>query len=237
MNMKNFSFCIFLCFSNAVQAIQEFIKESEDITVNTGDDVLLQCQVRNKAGECRWEKDGTPVGMHEDKYEWAGDVESGDCTIRVQEASEEYDTGVWQCQVTASDFTQKDTLISKGAFLSVRTPPTTVSLSVNNVTLASEAVLNGKAGDLIDLKCEAQGGNPTPSLIWSINNVNTSTDSTVIIRLEGGFKTTSSRISLPINKDDNLSEIVCIVLHPALQEVLVAKVTFNVLYPPQIVTP
>jgi hypothetical protein len=72
--------------------------------------------------------------------------------------------------------------------------------------------------------------------MWSINNVNKTTDSTVMIRSEDGFKTTSSIISLPINKDENLSEIVCRVLHPALQEVLVAKVTFNVLYPPQIVT-
>jgi hypothetical protein len=116
LNMKYFSFCICVCFSNSVKAIQEFINVSEDIIVNTGDDVLLQCQVRNMAGECRWEKDGTPVGMYQDKYEWAGDIEKGDCTIRVREASEEYDTGVWQCQVTASDFTQKDTLISKGAF-------------------------------------------------------------------------------------------------------------------------
>ena len=45
--------------------------------------------MRNKAGECRWDKDGTPVGMYEDKYEWAGDIEKGDFTIRVREASEE----------------------------------------------------------------------------------------------------------------------------------------------------
>ena len=74
MNMKYLPFCIFLCFSDAVQSIQEFITDSKDIIVNTGDDVLLPCLVRNKAGECRWEKDGTPVGMYEDKYEWAGNI-------------------------------------------------------------------------------------------------------------------------------------------------------------------
>ena len=167
---------------------------------------MLPCLARNKAGECRWEKDGTPVGMYEDKYEWAGDIEKGDCTITVREASEEYDTGVWQCQVTASDFTLKDTLISVGGFLSIRTQPDSVKLFVNDETLPSKAVFNVKAGALIDLKCEAEGGNPTPSLIWSINNVNTSTDSTIMIRSKCGLKTTSSRMSLPINKDDNLSE-------------------------------
>lgn len=234
--MKQFPLYICLQFIISVKAIQEFIEESKDITVNTGDNISLPCLVKNKAGECRWEKDGTPVGMYKEKYEWAGSIESGDCTIRIQEASAEYDTGVWQCQVTASDFTQKDTLISSGAFLSIRTQPTTVSLSVNNITLASKAVFNGKAGDLIDLRCEAQGGNPTPSLIWSINNVNTSTDNTVMIRSEGGFKTTSSTISLPINKDDNLSEIRCIVVHEALTDVLESKLTLNILYPPEVKT-
>ena len=171
MNMKYFY--LFSFFSKAVTSIQKFIEESDDITVNTGDDVLLPCLVRNKAGECRWEKDGTPVGMYEDKYEWAGDVEKGDCTIRVLEASEEYDTGVWQCQVTASDFTQKDTLISKGGFLSIRTQPESVKMIGNNECLPSKTMFSVKAGELINLKCKAHGCNPTSRLIWSINNVNT----------------------------------------------------------------
>ena len=234
--MVHFPILIIISFFLRAKAIQEFIKESEDISVNTGDDIVLPCLILNKAGECRWEKDATPVGMYEDKYEWAGNVVSGDCAIRVREASAEYDTGVWQCQVTASDFKQKDTLISKGAYLSVRTQPDSVVLSVNNVKLASKAVFNGKAGELLDLRCEAQGGNPSPSLVWSINNVNTSTDSTVMIRSEGGLKTTSISISLPISKDDNLSEIKCIAVHPALSTVMESVVTLNVLYPPQVKT-
>ena len=49
-----------------------------------------------------------------------GDREEGDCSLRVKEANIDYDNGVWQCQVTASDFTQRDTLISEGAELIVR---------------------------------------------------------------------------------------------------------------------
>ena len=58
--------------------------------------------------------------MYENKYEWHGSVAEGDCSLRVREANIEYDNGVWQCQVTASDFTQRDTLISEGAELVVR---------------------------------------------------------------------------------------------------------------------
>ena len=102
------------------RAEQQFIEAPTYREVNPGGQVILPCIVKNKKGECRWEKDGTPVGMYENKYEWQGDREEGDCSLVVKEANIEYDNGVWQCQVTASDFTQRDTLISEGAELIVR---------------------------------------------------------------------------------------------------------------------
>ena len=60
------------------------------------------------------------MGMFEDKYEWAGNVLSGDCGLVIHDASIEYDVGSWLCQVTASDFTQKDTLISGQITIIVR---------------------------------------------------------------------------------------------------------------------
>ena len=108
--------------SNSISAngFQEFIEAPTYREVNPGGEVVLPCVVKNKAGECRWEKDGTPVGMYENKYEWHGQVQEGDCSLKVKEANIDYDNGVWQCQVTASDFTQRDTLISEGAELVVR---------------------------------------------------------------------------------------------------------------------
>ena len=103
-----------------VTAEQQFEEAPTYREVNPGGHVVLPCLVKNKKGECRWEKDGTPVGMYENKYEWHGDREAGDCSLRVMEANIDYDNGVWQCQVTASDFTQRDTLISEGAELIVR---------------------------------------------------------------------------------------------------------------------
>jgi len=234
--MKHLTVWISISVFLRSEAIQEFIQVSKDTSVDMGDDILMPCLIQNKVGECRWEKDGTPVGMYEDKYEWAGNVVSGDCSIRIIEASAEYDAGVWQCQVTASDFTQKDTLISIGAFLSVRTPPKSMVLLVNNVKVSSNAVFNRKAGELLDLVCETKGGNPSPSLVWSVNNVNSTSGSRVMIRSEGEYKITSSRIFLPISKEDNLSEIKCIAVHPALLVAMHSKVTLNVLYPPKVKT-
>ena len=81
---------------------------------------MLVCLIRNKVGECRWEKDGAPVGMFKGKYEWAGNVLSGDCSLLVIDATKEYDNGSWLCQVTASEFSQKDALISHSIMVQVR---------------------------------------------------------------------------------------------------------------------
>ena len=111
---------LFLVILPTVACIQEFIEEPSETVVNPGQDFVLMCLVRNKVGECRWEKDGTPVGMFEGKYEWAGNILSGDCGLVVSDARAEYDNGSWLCQVTASDFTQKDPLISRQAAVQVR---------------------------------------------------------------------------------------------------------------------
>lgn len=81
---------------------------------------MLPCSILNKKGECSWEKDGSPVGLFPEKYQWAGSPETGDCSLRILDASLEYDDGVWQCQVTASSFKSQDVLVSEGSQLIVR---------------------------------------------------------------------------------------------------------------------
>lgn len=58
--------------------------------------------------------------MHLQKYEWVGSPDVGDCSLWVREATLEFDDGLWQCQVTASDFTTQDALASEPARLVVR---------------------------------------------------------------------------------------------------------------------
>ena len=60
------------------------------------------------------------MGMYPTKYEWSGNPEDGDCSIKILDSSLEFDDGVWQCQVTPTNFLQKDSLISEGAQLVVR---------------------------------------------------------------------------------------------------------------------
>ena len=120
MNRLVISVLIFVIVSKNVTGMQKFLSTPVYTEVNPGDKVKLPCTVSEMKGECRWEKDGVPVGLYSGKYEMNGSVESGDCGLSIMGASIEYDNGVWQCQVTASDFKQKDTLISEGAQLVVR---------------------------------------------------------------------------------------------------------------------
>lgn len=87
--------------------------------VSSGDDVQLRCRVQDKRGECIWQKDRKPVGMHPDKYEWVRGRGS-DCTLLIRRASLDFDDGLWECQVTPGDFTRQDALTSLHSRLLVR---------------------------------------------------------------------------------------------------------------------
>ena len=108
--------------------LQRFLVVPTYTETNPGQSVTLRCEVANKGGECRWEKDGSPVGIFRDKYEWAGDTAAGDCSLVIRDVEAEYDDGVWQCQVTASNFRRADSLISDGAEVVVRSPPRALHL-------------------------------------------------------------------------------------------------------------
>ena len=105
---------------SGVLAIQKWTEQPRYQEVNPHGSVVMSCIIANKKGECRWERDGDPVGMYPTKYEWSGNPEDGDCSIKILDASLEFDDGVWQCQVTPTNFLQKDSLISEGAQLVVR---------------------------------------------------------------------------------------------------------------------
>ena len=108
-----------------ILAIQSWSEQPVYHEVNPGGQVIMPCIVLNKRGECRWERDGQPVGIHPGKYEWAGaskgpSTDPGDCSLKILDSSLEFDDGVWQCQITPSSFKTRDALISQGAQLVVR---------------------------------------------------------------------------------------------------------------------
>lgn len=81
-----------------------------------------------------------PVGIYTKKYEWASRLPTndngnvlhldlhppppvqvgGDCSLWIRSATLDFDDGLWECQVTASDFTTQDALTSQPVRLVVR---------------------------------------------------------------------------------------------------------------------
>ena len=115
-----FHLLTFTALLGSISCDQSFSEQPQYEEVNPNGNLVLPCIVNNKGGECRWEKDGAPMGIFPGKYDWAGNPDTGDCSLKVMNAQLEWDDGVWQCQVTPSSFQTRDALISEGAQLVVR---------------------------------------------------------------------------------------------------------------------
>ena len=211
----------------SVVGLQEFGETPRYTEVNPGTSAVLECMVRGKGGECRWEKDGQPVGIFEGKYEWAGAVEQGNCSLAILDATSEYDDGVWQCQVTASNFKEGDSLISEGAEVVVRAPPREVVLEG-----AEQGVVEGVAGQRVGVECVARGGNPAPSLSFLVDGKPVGGGEQKDVRLvEGGWE---SRLVLATDAamEQHALPLVCQADHPALPAPLQASATLDISFPP-----
>ncbi|KAG7162613.1 Kin of IRRE-like protein 3-like, partial [Homarus americanus] len=110
-----------------------------------------------------------PQGMFVGKYEWSGDREAGDCSIRILDASE-VDDGGWECQVTASAFTAHDALTSKIAELVVRVAPNTPQLEVETQQVLAGRNFTVQEERPASIKCLSHYGNPPADIKWFIGD-------------------------------------------------------------------
>lgn len=148
-------------------AVQTWNQEPTRTEVNPGGNVVLACKIYNKQGSCSWQKDGKPQGMFSGKYEWSGDREAGDCSIRIFDASE-VDDGDWECQVTASSFTAHDALTSRIAELVVRVAPNRPQMEVETLQVASGQNFTVQEERTGKIKCISRFGNPPAEIKWFI---------------------------------------------------------------------
>lgn len=210
---------------------QQWDEEPGYKEVNPGGEIVMVCKVKNKKGECRWERDNTPIAAFAGKYEWAGDQSKGDCSLRILQANLEYDNGGWVCQVTATSFKEKDTLISHPANLVVRAPPTSVHLRVPGESSPFTGPLVATSGSEVEVECVANGGNPPPGLQWYIGGRRWE-GNTEEINQETGV--TVSRVRLPVTRGDDKKEVRCEVVHEALTDILEEKTILEIHYLPQV---
>ena len=221
---------------NVSHLTQVFLETPAYSETKPGETVLLSCVIANKGGKCQWEKDGTPVGMFPSKYEWAGDVESGNCSLVIFDASSEYDDGVWQCQVTASNFEEGDSLISDGAEVVVRA-------AAKDITISKSEEIKGNEGDTSEVECLSSGANPPAKLYFEVDGIISMENSyQTNIRLEsGGWRSTLKmplllernihhlQIECKIEDNINLSDSTMIDINyaPVIQELLTEQLVVN----------
>ncbi|KAG5889614.1 hypothetical protein JTB14_002004 [Gonioctena quinquepunctata] len=168
MGTVEITFGLLLClFIKESRAVQRFEQQPSYTEVNPGQDTLIACKVFNKRGTCSWQKDNKPMGMYPNKYEWSStNQENGDCSIWVRAAQLEFDDGIWECQVTASDFHTQDALTSRPVRLVVRVPPQRPRIEYNGTQVLPGHNLTTLHGEVTVMKCLSHYGNPPPVLKW-----------------------------------------------------------------------
>ncbi|XP_011500520.1 PREDICTED: muscle M-line assembly protein unc-89 [Ceratosolen solmsi marchali] len=202
--------------------------------VSQGEDVRLRCRVQDKRGQCIWQKDRKPVGMHPDKYEWAG-ARDGDCSLLVKRASLDFDDGLWECQVTPGDFTRQDALTSNPARLLVRVKPRKPQLEYAGAVLTTSLTL--REGQEATISCVSRYGNPPALIKWFIG-----TDEIQPMREQSNAtevdnpKTWAAHSLLRVrgSRDNHNKPIRCLSMHPTSALPDVTESQFDIHYSPEV---
>ncbi|XP_076645064.1 synaptogenesis protein syg-1 [Halictus rubicundus] len=202
--------------------------------VSSGDDVQLRCRVQDKRGQCIWQKDRKPVGMHPDKYEWASGRGS-DCTLLIRRASLDFDDGFWECQVTSGDFTRQDALTSLISRLLVRVKPRKPRLEYGGTILDNALTL--REGQEVTISCVSRYGNPPALIKWYIggDEVESLREQTNVTENDNP-KTWAAHSLLRVRgqRDNHGLPIRCITIHPSSIVPASAQTLLDVHYVPEV---
>ncbi|KAG9434733.1 hemicentin-2 [Apis mellifera carnica] len=202
--------------------------------VSSGDDVQLRCRVQDKRGQCIWQKDRKPVGMHPDKYEWASGRGS-DCTLLIRRASLDFDDGYWECQVTSGDFTRQDALTSLPSRLLVRVKPRKPRLEYGGTILNSALTL--REGQEVTISCVSRYGNPPALIKWYIggDEIEPLREQTNATEVDSP-KTSAAHSLLRVRgqRENHGLPIQCITMHPSSIVPASAETRLDVHYSPEV---
>ncbi|XP_006607769.1 hemicentin-1-like [Apis dorsata] len=202
--------------------------------VSSGDDVQLRCKVQDKRGQCIWQKDRKPVGMHPDKYEWASGRGS-DCTLLIRRASLDFDDGYWECQVTSGDFTRQDALTSLPSRLLVRVKPRKPRLEYGGTILNSALTL--REGQEVTISCVSRYGNPPALIKWYIggDEIEPLREQTNATEVDSP-KTSAAHSLLRVRgqRENHGLPIQCITMHPSSIVPASAETRLDVHYSPEV---
>merc|ERR550539_27115 len=154
--------------------------------------------------------------MFEGKYEMRGDREAGDCSLTVSSVDLKIDDGGWQCQVTATNITSGDALVSQLARLTVQVPPAEILLETGNLTIREGGLLTVTESRVEVVRCITRHSNPAPSISWRLGEKQLESAVQTNRTEEEGTKWRSeSVLSYTFSQSSLASQLSCVVNHPA----------------------
>ena len=219
-------------FPVSVSSHQKWIEKPQSVQAFQGENAVISCKVRNKVGHCSWRKNGRLVYLYPGKYSWAGQPSQGDCSLRITDVAAQFDSGHWQCSVTASSYLGRlylrDTLDSEPVLLTILYPPSHAAIRVAN-DVSGQVV--GVAGKSLEVECLGYGGFPPPEITWHLEGDLQPADTSSLdsfTDMDTGLEVTRSTITLNITRQDHNKVLSCELLHPALGLPLWVKAMINV---------
>jgi len=216
--------------------------EPSSVLVPPGTNATLACLVSNMGnkGECRWQKNGKPVGLFPGKYSLpTSSSHLGDCSLTIASVDVRLDDGAWNCQVTSSNISLQDALVSRPAYLTVQVPPSSISILSLTLPLQEGALLAVTENKTETITCITRHSNPPPTISWLIGDLllhSTSQNNTSEVgSTKWRSEATLQHVFLKSDQSKSLQDLQCVVKHiayPTGQNTMHA--TLDVLYKPSV---
>nr|XP_012234307.1 PREDICTED: kin of IRRE-like protein 1 [Linepithema humile]XP_012234308.1 PREDICTED: kin of IRRE-like protein 1 [Linepithema humile] len=232
-----FSIFLIAYTTRIVVGIQHFVEMPPDYQeVSAGDSVQLPCMVHNKRGECVWQKDNRLVGMQQGKYEWASKRDN-DCTLQIRNVALSYDDGLWECQVSPSDFTIQDGLLSNPSRLLVMVKPKEPRLEYGLQGHEVGPSLTIEEGKNMTVSCVSKYGNPPAFIKWFIGKTELKPQTEQNNATEVDNKKTwaaHSRLQVFGRKEYHGLPLRCVSEHPTSAIPAITETRIDIYYKPEV---
>jgi len=226
----------FQLFFRVIICQQVFSTEPSSILVPPGDNATLACIVKNMGGECRWQKNGKPIGLFPGKYSLPVTSKGGDCSLTIARVDLRIDDGEWQCQVTSSSISSQDALVSSPALLTVQVPPSSISIESPTGSVKAGGLLTVTGSRTESVTCITRHSNPAPTISWHLGDVHINSTYQNNTNEEESHKWKSvATLEYMFLKSDLGKRLQCLVNHPAYpsgENKTIAKL--DVLYKPSV---
>ncbi|XP_020290195.1 nephrin isoform X2 [Pseudomyrmex gracilis] len=251
LHEMRFFVLVVACFISTVKGDggQYFRIRPSNSSVLEGGEVIIPCEVGNRAGSVQWVKDGFAYVIQSNgeivghpRLRLIGDSNAGIFNLRITDASLT-DDGEYECQVGRY---LRIKPIRASSHLIVTSPPRKVEISSH----PNNKVIVVKVGESRRLECIVRSAKPAASIIWYRGNVQIKGGDTSItaISIQGDKETikpgetsrellkydTHGSITITPTADDNGMDYTCEASHPAIpiDRPMRATVHLSVYYPP-----